>query len=349
MGKTNSNHFNNEWDTSPKDGAFRMKDYMVWGGSVVKGEDKKYYMFASRWPEKLTMKAWVTNSEIVLAVSDKPAGPYKFEQVILPKRGKEFWDGMMTHNPHIHYHEEKYLLYYIGTTYDFEQPTDTIPTREMYEEANNNQRIGLAVADSPFGPWERMNTPIIDSREDEWDAAMIVNPAVSIEEDGSVMMIYKSAPVKYPERRKNRTMRFGMVKADHYLGPYERPEGNNQMTFFPINTNVEDPYIWYESGKYHMVAKCMNDSITGEKHAGFIAHSSNGIEWEIPHNPIAYSKTIEYKDGSSETLKFMERPPILFDEGKPTHVFFACRNSNWETYNLVRPLRQTDRIFTANE
>ena len=26
-------------------------DYYVWGGSVVQGEDKKFYMFYARWPK----------------------------------------------------------------------------------------------------------------------------------------------------------------------------------------------------------------------------------------------------------------------------------------------------------
>ena len=84
------NIFHNNWDVSPKEGAFRMDDWIVWGGSVIKADDGKYYMFASRWPKNLSMSAWVTNSEIVLAVSDEPLGPYTFEKVILPARGKDY-------------------------------------------------------------------------------------------------------------------------------------------------------------------------------------------------------------------------------------------------------------------
>jgi len=84
------NLFYNNWEPSPKQGAFRMDDWIVWGGSVIKADDGKYYMFASRWPKHLSMSAWVTNSEIVLAVSDEPLGPYTFEKVILPARGKDY-------------------------------------------------------------------------------------------------------------------------------------------------------------------------------------------------------------------------------------------------------------------
>lgn len=80
------NLFHNNWDVSPAEGAFRMDDWIVWGGSVLKADDGKYYMYASRWPRHLSMRAWVTNSEIVVAVSDVPEGPYTFQKVVLPAR-----------------------------------------------------------------------------------------------------------------------------------------------------------------------------------------------------------------------------------------------------------------------
>jgi hypothetical protein len=332
------NLFHNNWDVSPKEGAFRMDDWIVWGGSVIKAEDDKYYMYASRWPKHLSMSAWVTNSEIVVAVSDVPEGPYTFQKVILPTRGAAYFDGKMTHNPNIHYHDGKYILFYIGTTYDFKQPVDTIPTREMYERAWNGKRIGVAVSDSPLGPFKRMDEPVMLPRSGNWDAAVISNPAAHIHEDGSVLLIYKSAPVPYPERNQNRTLQFGVARADHYTGPYERVGENNRIVFSPIDTDVEDPYIWNDGEKYNLVAKCMNDSITGEAQSGFLASSKDGISWRISDVPLAYSRTVELDDGTTETMKKLERPQVLIEDGQPTHVFFACRNQKDEIFNMVRPL-----------
>ncbi len=36
---------------SVKNGGFEMENFWVWGASVIKGEDGKYHMFASRWPK----------------------------------------------------------------------------------------------------------------------------------------------------------------------------------------------------------------------------------------------------------------------------------------------------------
>jgi len=57
----------------PKNGGFRMDGYWVWCGSVIKAEDGRYHLFASRWPRDITFHpGWMTNSEIVRAVADKP-------------------------------------------------------------------------------------------------------------------------------------------------------------------------------------------------------------------------------------------------------------------------------------
>ncbi len=286
---SNDNIFDQNWEVSPVEGVFKMDDWIIWGGSVIKADDGKYYMFASRWPKKLSMSAWITNSEIVLAVSDTPEGPYKFKQVVLPSRGKDYWDGMITHNPNIQYHDGKYILFYTGSTYDFDQPIDTAPV---------------------------------------------------IHEDGSVLLIYKSAPVPYPERNKNRKLRFGVLTAYHYLGEYKRMGTDNKIRIKPIDTDVEDPYIRHDGTKYLMLAKCMNKSITGEKGAGFIATSKDGLEWEAPENPAAYGKTLNLSDGTTEKMKKLERQQILIENGKPTHVFFACTNSKSEIFNIVRPLKK---------
>ncbi len=184
-----------------------------------------------------------------------------------------------------------------------------------------------------------MDKPIIEPRQDMWDGAITSNPAPVVHKDGSVLLIYKSAPVPYPERNKNRKMRFGVAKADHYLGVYERIGENNQIEMKPIETSVEDPYIWFDGSKYFMLAKCMNKSITGENGAGFVSSSVDGVKWQTLENPGAYGKTVELSDGTIKKMLKLERPQVLLENGKPTHVFFACIKSESEIFNIVRPLR----------
>lgn len=96
---------------APVGGGFRMEHWWVWCGSVVRGEDGRYHMFASRWPKWLPMHpGWLIRSEIVRAVSDTPEGPYTYAETVLPARGAEYWDGRSTHNPHIIRQGDQYLL-----------------------------------------------------------------------------------------------------------------------------------------------------------------------------------------------------------------------------------------------
>ena len=333
------NPFKGNLAPAPVDGSFRMKDYIVWGGSVTQGDDGRFYMFASRWPKSVTMRNWVVNSEVVLASADKAEGPYKFEQVVLPPRGPEFWDGMMTHNPSIQRHNGKYILFYIGTTYDFEMPEEKV-SRDIYEKVWNGKRIGVAVADSPFGPWTRMDEPIMQPRPGKWDGAIISNPAPVVHEDGSVLLIYKSAPVPYPERNENRALNFGVAVAPHYLGPYTRMNDGQKIEIEGAeDVHVEDPYVWRADGLYHMAAKVMSDGLIDEDGAGFYAFSEDGVHWSVPDDPKAYSRTVKFSDGTERTQRKLERPQVLVQNGRPTHIFFATADPEWaDIYNLVIPV-----------
>ena len=101
-----------------KNGGYRDENYWIWGGSAIKGEDGRYHLFVARYPRSLNfLYSFYTNSEIVRCSADTPEGPFTFQDVALPVRGPEFWDGRMTSNPTIHKHKDTYLLYYIANTY----------------------------------------------------------------------------------------------------------------------------------------------------------------------------------------------------------------------------------------
>ncbi len=181
---------------APLNGGFQMENYWVWCGSVVKGEDGRFHMFASRWPKHLPMHpGWLVASEVVRAVSDIPEGPYEFQEVVLPARGAEYWDGRSTHNPSIMKHGDTYLLYYTGMTYPFDdvlpdEPFDLQDPRTIV--ARSNKRIGIATAKSVLGPWERKDQPILHTRPGKFDSFLTSNPAPCVHDNGSVLLIYKA-------------------------------------------------------------------------------------------------------------------------------------------------------------
>lgn len=312
----------------PLKGGFKMEGYWIWCGSVVQGEDGKYHIFASRWKKDLPMHpGWGIASEIVRAISDTPEGPYKFQQVVLGSRGAEYWDGRSVHNPHIIKHKEDYVLFYMGTTHPFDEVhTDEKLDVHNYRfiTARSNKRIGIAVSKSVFGPWQRFDKPILDTRPDKFDNHLISNPAPCINEDGSCLLVYKARSYKkapYNIGELHDRMALGVAFASHYKGPYVAL--TDKPLFNEKENNVEDPFIWKNDKGYSMVAKDMYGNICGEVGGGVFATSTDGIEWNLKMGFKAFSKELDWEDGKTRFMGNMDRPFLLFQGDEATHLFVA--------------------------
>ena len=323
---------------APVNGGFGMPGYWVWCGSVVKGEDGRYHMFASRWPrtQKFT-PGWLFYSEVVRASSDNYSGPFKFEEVVLPVRDKNFFDGKSTHNPVIRKCGDKYLLYYMGCTYDFVPNEEDVAWGKRYYETWNNKRIGLAVADSVFGPWKRPDSPLFEPRKDNWDFNGNTNPAPCVLEDGTVYMFYKSMT-------QDRHLNIGLATADNFEGPYRRRDDQLRIGVQAGAAEVEDPFLWHQDGMFHILAKDLTGKICGEKYAGIYAFSKDCIKWEVPDQPKAYSRTVRWADGSVTEQGALERPQLLFENGMPVCMYAATSQGEtgyWnakESWNMAIPI-----------
>ena len=315
---------------------FHQENYWTWCGSVIKGEDGKYHMYASRWSKKLSFELyWLTNSEIVHAVSDKPEGPYSFSDVVLPPRGEQFWDGKMTHNPAIRKYGDTYLLYYTGTTYKGDMPDEnhliTVDSPKKLD-AHQHERIGLATAKSPYGPWTRSDKPILDVVPNSWEQYLVANPSPLVFEDGRVMLYYKGV-------EKLKTHAIGVAFANNWAGPYKRMSDKP----FEMGMGAEDPTVWFENGKFHAMMLDHNHKFS-EKEI-YYAQSKDGLAWEVESNPVAITKNIRLKDGTINKHGAMERPSVLIENGIATHAFFATKNKeNTHSWNMCVPLKKVEEI-----
>jgi hypothetical protein len=296
--------------------AFGLEDNVIWGGSVVRGDSGAYHMFASFIPEEIGR--WIFDSEVVRATAGSPTGPFEIEETALPGRPGE-WDEM-THNPSIHRTPDgTYLLYYTGTHFDDRDWT----------EARDNQRIGLATADSPAGPWTR-HGPVVHPRDDEWDATYTTNPAPCVGSDGSITMIYKALNANYDEFVLNHSV-FG---AETFDGPYER------RTDDPIfdEIHLEDPCLWHEDGRYHILLKDFEGSVADEPYDGIYAHSDDALDWTT-EDGSAYSVEFTMADGSRPPVERRERPQALLEDSEPTHLYTAVEyGDDRPANNVVAPI-----------
>ncbi len=334
---------------APRLGGFRLDGYWVWCPSLVRAPDGIYHLFASRWRKSLPMHpGWLLESEVIRAVSDRAEGPYSFAEVILPERGAAWWDGRMTHNPRIQIHDNKYYLFYTGSTHPFpdvaeNETVDLNDPRVVIARAN--KRVGVAVAECPDGPWRRMDEPLLKTRPNFFDSFLTSNPAPFIHQDGGVTLIYKSRPYLGKEvRYGNGPMEIGVAKAPSVFGPYTR---FGEPIFGPGRfAEIEDPFLWMEGGEYHLLAKDMGASLTGEYHAGAHFVSPDALSWKLHPSPKIYSRNIRWDDGERQTLGSLERASIYFEDGKPRLLWgavadgpggFSQASSTWD---LAFPILQ---------
>lgn len=307
----------------------RGPEYYVWCGSCVRGDDGMYYLYYSYWPRQLGFEGWVIASRIGCAQSERSTGPFEPVGDALPPAGRG-WDRDCTHNPTVIRHGGRYYLYYMGNFGD-----------GTFWNHRNNQRVGVAWADHPLGPWMRLEKPVMDVTPGAHDCLMTSNPTVACMPDGRFLMIYKAVSDR-DELPRGGPVVCGAAFAEHPLGPFVR---HDQPIFCnpEQSWSVEDPFIWQQDGRMHALVKDFSGYFTrGERNTVALFSSCDGINWQAAEPPLAYRKQVLWEDGSVTRMHLMERPQLLLDEqGRPQTLYCACAEDEQcsVTYNLAIGLR----------
>ncbi len=305
----------------PRTAVFKQNGFHVWCGSMVEGEQHRYYLFYSRWPKALGHFAWVTHSEVAYAVSDHPLGPYQYAGIALKGSGGERWDACTVHNPTVLKIGSKYYMYYMGTkgkSVFGGKPSMQDPD---WWEYRNNQRVGVAVADHPAGPWYKADKPCIDVTPGSFDHLMTSNPTAAQGPDGRIYMVYKA--VGDGPKPKGGAVICGVAVAKHPLGPFVKQAAPIMIN--PANEwSVEDPYIWVQNDRFYALVKDFQGYFTGRGKATIaLFESIDGMHWEASLNPFAFKREICWEDGTVEPVEALERPQLWLDNGVPAVLFCA--------------------------
>ena len=302
------------------DAMFEMEGYFVWCGTMTRGDDGLYYMYFSFWKKEYGFDAWVTHSKVGYATGKDPFGKFEYRGIALEGSGKEgSWDRDCIHNPSVIKHEGKYYMYYMGNYGNGE-----------YWNHRNHQRVGVAVAEKPEGPFKRFDAPVIDISPVGHDSLMTSNPAATVAPDGKVYMIYKAVENngKLP---KGGSVVCGIATADSPLGPFTKSPS-------PIMVNpehewsVEDAFIWYENGRFYSLAKDFQGYFTkaGKKQVALF-ESEDGFDWRLSDHPVGFLRGLTLESGERIELSNMERPQIYVENGKPFALVCACmREEHYE-------------------
>lgn len=316
----------------PENSVLKNPDYNIWGASMVQTNDGICHLFYTRWPFETGFKGWLKNSDIVYATSKSPTGPYKFQKVILTGFGKGHWNEEAAHNPHIKKFGDKYYLYFISHRKEDLGLSDWM--NHIF-----TQRIGVAVADNPAGPWRVLPKPLIDYQEGKPAHGYMVNPSVCQKLDGTFLMMFKS--------RKPGAEKSGKFDPIHCLATAPTPTGPFTIADETLLTEAtaEDPFLWYQNRKYYSVVKDMYAHYTGFKSLALF-ESENGLDWNPSAHTLISKTEIVWENGDTTKLQNLERPQIWFDkDGKPAVLFCAAREFRKDgepakpTFNVHIPLK----------
>lgn len=321
----------------PARAKFSDPDFYIWGASMVRDDNGVCHLLYSRWPRELGHDAWVTHSEIAHATSDDPLGPYRHIDVALPERGAAYWDGHCTHNPTVHAFEGRYYLYYMGNT------GDRLPTEHLNWSHRNNQRIGVAVAEDPAGPWTRFDKPLIDvsPNSSASDALMTSNPTICRRPDGVYLLIYKAVGLRGPLPFGGPVVHMAATSFSP-LGPFEK---HPQLLFTNGDADfpAEDPFIWSQAGRCWAIVNDQAGAFNGVGSDSLSLFSSeDGLTWEPASHPLVSRRQLDWEDGTQELFHRLERPQLWFQRGKPSVLFCAAEETSEKLHssNVHIPLRQ---------
>ncbi|NIJ45589.1 hypothetical protein FHR24_002057 [Wenyingzhuangia heitensis] len=295
--------------------------YYVWGLSVVKWEGE-YHAYYSRWKKEYEHKGWMTNCEIAHAVAKNPEGPFVFKNVVLESKKVGGWDVNNSHNPYAVVADGKVCLYYIAN--DIKEllakdiPETQEPTTLWYDahrtEIRDSQRIGVAIATNPAGPFVR-SKHIVVAPDDVKFKKIAVNPAV-IYKDKEYLMIMKGDDLQH-----KKPFRIQLV------GNAKNPEGPFNFYEKPVyaKAQTEDACMWFDKilNKHFMVCHVMGKSELA------LFSSTNGFDWQPDERKIFMKKEFLLSNGTIWKPKRVERPFVLTNnDGQPIMIYVAVYDKN---------------------
>ncbi len=151
--------------------------------------------------------------------------------VCVKKGGMGDWDGQSAFTPNILVWKNKYYLFYTGAPKPFTNQGNKV----------TKTAIGIAVSDSPDGPWEKLDNPALlcSDNPDDFDS-MRVDDACLVVRDGKIYFYYKGR--KWDDTPGHTKM--GVAIAENPEGPYlkhgQNPiiKGGHEVMVWPFGTGV---------------------------------------------------------------------------------------------------------------
>ena len=262
-----------------RDSLFNRRD----NSDIIKVEDT-YYVWYSRMDSPTTAGYWAT---IWYATSKDEGYTWEEQGMALDVGRADSFDHTAVFTPNILVRNEKYYLYYTGV-----RPTQG-NSEGLFENNSKNDftAIGLAVADSPDGPFKRVkNNPVLnisDSAED-FDSYRIDDASLMIK-DAKIWLYYKGRSLSHGENGPGFT-EMGVAYADIPEGPFVKHDGS-------LLDKSHEVLIWKKNKGVASLAS-IGKSINYAKDGVHFSAIQNNLT-QIPKAPGLYRPHLE--DGNPET------------------------------------------------
>ena len=309
--------------------ALKRENTHIWGTSPVIGPDGRIHLYVAQWerPEDGGFggntadgreTSWHQTSEIAHYVGDSPEGPFEFVRMAVPHQGGTFCS---PHNPSISFVDGTYVLLFI-----------------VNEGSLETQRILMYVSDGLEDDWRpaegaEADGTILRKSTDPgiWDhEAMLGNSNPSLIKHHGTYMIYFKGIIPVPEAyrkhpKHSRTWTYGVALSDTLEGPYTKHPERVTKTYDPI----EDACVFSYDDRIWMFTRDMREVRGG---GGLLWVSDDGMEFDFDDAVLGFHH-LDHYIGKEETAKMtsyrlsqdghLERPQMLFRDGKPAYLYMA--------------------------
>eukprot|EP00039_Didymoeca_costata_P015408 m.261565 g.261565 ORF g.261565 m.261565 type:complete len:398 (+) comp16218_c0_seq1:46-1239(+) len=312
----------------------------TWGGSVIKGHDGKFHMYAAEMVNNCGLGDWLSNSQVAHAVSDTPLGPFTRSDTAV-----HVW----SHNPEValtttkENNEPLYLLFGMGdgnpvgnvsncdSTITQKQHRHSSPP-QMKDPIRGNQTAVVHTSSSPYGPWTPVEITLVDLPPlGNWAPSVVVLP------NGTVRLMLLNGP-------ENNIVQ--VMQADDWRGPYVllSPQGKaaTSCSVHRFKWCAEGEFLYQDARKnWHALFHLFDypDAKT-PMWCGGHSFSRDGIIWSNVSQ--AYNNNISISDQGNHSFLWAmrrERPKLLFDDnGVATHLYNGVDMPGYGTYTYVQQL-----------
>ena len=256
-----------------KDAVYNRRD----NSDIIKVGDT-YYIWYSRMDSPITPGYWAT----IWYATSKDEGHTWQEQGMALDLGKEGeFDSHSVFTPNILAHKEKYYLYYTGV-----KPTLGNKNKEFEGNGTTDiTAIGLAVSDSPEGPFVRVeNNPVLEISNvaSDFDSFRIDDASLLVR-DGKVCLFYKGRSISDGKQGPKRT-KMNAAYADQPEGPFKKHEGY-------LLDKSHEVLIWNQNGGIVSLAS-LSKTLYFSKDGEHFSVLQDGLK-KIPMAPGLYRPHLE--------------------------------------------------------